>query len=120
MASLTIGKKLLRLFTELWFLWSAAVLLNIITLLYLYFKVHPGKNPLTLRYNIIVGVEWFSTGTNLYFVPLIGFFITATNFILYRALKDDENFLSFLNVFVSIAVQIILLVAVIFLGAIKT
>ena len=100
-------------------LWLVCLLLNIITFLFIYFKIRPGIKPLALHYNVLIGVEWYGTGRNLYFIPAIGLAIILINFILYRAFKKTPDFLSGLTVLVSLFVQIILLAAVMFLAKVN-
>ena len=86
---------------------------------FIFFKIHPGTQNLALHYNVLVGVEWYGKGRNLYFIPGIGLAITAVNFTLYRALKDNRFFLAELTAYVSIFVQIILLIAAMFLARVN-
>ena len=58
-------------------------------------------------------------GRNLYFIPGIGLAIAAVNFTLYRALKDNRFFLAELTAYVSIFVQIILVIAAMFLARVN-
>ena len=113
------AEKIKMYFTNVWFLWSVCILLNIITFLFLYFKIHPGNKTLALHYNVLVGVEWYGKGKNLYFIPGVGTAISAVNFTLYKALKNDEYFVSALTAFVSLCVQIVLLAAVLFLSQVN-
>lgn len=117
--SLTWANKLKISFGNIWFLWALCLVFNIITFLFLYFKIHPGNKTLALHYNVLVGVEWYGRGKNLYFIPGVGLAISSINFILYRAFKTYDNFLPFLCVFVSLSAQIILLAAVLFLATVN-
>ncbi|MEK7161296.1 MAG: hypothetical protein AAB729_01245 [Patescibacteria group bacterium] len=108
-----------KCFTEIWFLWTVCLVINIITFFFIFFKIHPGTQNLALHYNVLVGVEWYGKGRNLYFIPGIGLAITAVNFTLYRALKDNRFFLAELTAYVSIFVQIILLIAAMFLARVN-
>lgn len=74
---------------------------------------------MALHYNILVGVQWYGRGKNLYFIPAVGFAITAVNFVFHKALKNSELFLSPLTVFVSLCAQIILLAAALFLAKVN-
>lgn len=108
-------EKVYKYLSDIWFLWGVCLTLNIITFLVLFFKIHPGSRTLALHYNVLVGVEWYGRGGDLYFIPGVGLAISAVNFSLYKALKDSKNFLSFLTVFTSLCAEIILLAAVLFL-----
>jgi hypothetical protein len=87
--------------------------------LWIFFKIHPGNSTLALHYNVLIGVEWYGKGKNLYFIPGIGFLVALVNYIFYKALNDKGSFLSFLAAFVSISVQIILLISVLFLSTVN-
>jgi len=112
-------EKLKIYFSSVWFLWALCLIFNIITFLFIYFKIHPGNKTLALHYNVLVGVEWYGKGKNLYFIPAVGFAISLVNFILYKALKDGNDFLPPLTVFVSLAAQLILLTAALSLAAVN-
>lgn len=112
-------QKLKIYLTDVWFLWSLCLLLNIITFLFLYFKIHPGTRTLALHYNVLVGVEWYGSGRNLYFIPGAALAVTAANFMLYRALKNKRIFYPPLAVFVSLCVQVIMLFSALFLAKVN-
>ena len=102
-------------FTNIWFLWTVCLIFNIITFLLLYFKIHPGDKTLALRYNVIIGVEWYGKGKNLYFIPGTAAAILFANFILFKKLKGNRTFYSNLCIFASFFVQIILFASTLFL-----
>jgi hypothetical protein len=112
-------EKLKSYFSNIWFLWALCLILNIITFLVLYLKIHPGNKTLALHYNVLTGVEWYGKGANLYFIPGAGLAILAANFILYKATSDDQNFFSALAAFASLCAQLILLTAVLFLATVN-
>jgi hypothetical protein len=113
------AEKIRTWLSNIWFLWTLCLIVNIITFLFIYFKIHPGNKTLALHYNVLVGVEWYGKGKNLYFIPGVGLAISAVNFTLYRALRDDTKFLSILTAFVSICAQVILLAAALFLAKVN-
>jgi hypothetical protein len=117
--ALTSAEKFKVYLTNIWFLWAVCLLANIITFLFISFKIHPGNRTLALHYNVLVGVEWYGRGENLYLIPGVGLVISAVNFVLYKAFKDQENFLSYLTVFVSLCVQVILFTAVVALAKVN-
>ena len=61
-------EKLKAYFSEIWFLWTLCLVLNIITFLFIFFKIHPGDKTLALHYNVLIGVQWYGKGKNLYFL----------------------------------------------------
>jgi len=101
------------------FLWALCFVINIITLLFIYYKIGPGGKTLALKYNVLEGVENYGKGSQIYYIPLTAFFITAINFVLYNYLKKNENFLLFLTIFASLFIQIVLLAAAISLKAVN-
>lgn len=111
--------KFLLWFKNASFLWFLSLFINIITFLLLYFKIKPGNRQLALHYNVLVGVEWYGEGKNLYLIPAAGFAILVINFILYRALKSNKEFFAPLVIFATACVQIILLCAAVFLISIN-
>ncbi|HVY67875.1 MAG TPA: hypothetical protein VHA30_03200 [Patescibacteria group bacterium] len=82
-------------------------------------KIHPGSRTLALHYNILVGVEWYGAGRNLYFLPAVAFSLSVINFALYRALRHSERFLAELTVAASLGVQLAVLAAVLLLGKVN-
>lgn len=116
---INIFKRILPYFKEIWFLWMLCLIFNIITFLTVFYKIHPGSHTQALQFNILVGVETYGNGKNLYFIPGIGLALIAINLFVYRLLKENENLLSFMTVFVSLVVQLILLAAVLFLSTVN-
>lgn len=112
-------QKFSALFKEIWFLWTLCLIFNIITFFLIKYKVRPNGQTLALHYNVLVGVDWYGPGNNLYFIPAVGLIISLANFLLYYLLRDDKNFLSFLAPFVSLSVQLILLFAALFLAGVN-
>ncbi len=114
-----LSEKVKTALTNIWFLWALCLILNIITFLFIYYKIHPGDKILALHYNVLAGVEWYGTGKNLYFIPEVGLSITGINFILYRALKNNGAFFSFLAIFTSLCVQLVLFFSILFLARVN-
>lgn len=100
-------------------LWALCFLINIFSFFILYYQIHPGPKTMALHYNVLVGVEWYGKGTNLYLIPAAAFFISLTNFIIFIALKKTSEFFAPLTVFVSFCVQIILFFSIIFLAKVN-
>jgi hypothetical protein len=117
--TLNWAEKVKTWISNVWFLWGLCLIFNIITFLFIFFKIHPGDKTLALHYNVLVGVQWYGKGKNLYFIPAVGLAISAVNFTLYKALRDDKFFLSQLTIFVSLCAQIILLAAALFLARVN-
>ena len=111
--------KISHYLSKIWFLWVACLAANIITFLFIYYKIQPAGKTLALHYNVLVGVGWYGNGNNLYFVPGVGLIILGVNFVLFRALKNYNTLLSYLTIFTSLGIQLILLTAVIFLSTVN-
>ncbi len=114
--------QLMTLFKKIgfiWFLWGISIVLNIITLLFVQFKIGTEGNAIALKYNVIAGVEWYGAGFNLYLIPLVAFLITAVNFILFKMISNKKEFLNFLTVFTTLSVQLILLLAVVLISKVN-
>ena len=116
---LNLAEKLKAYLDNVWFLWALCLLINIITFLFLYFKIHPGNKTLALHYNVLVGVQWYGKGRNLYYIPGVGFAITALNFVLYRSVKNYPDLPAFLPAFVSVCAELILLTAALSLAQVN-
>lgn len=110
-----IKQRILMFIKGIWFLWVLSLLINIITFFLIKFKIGPGNSTLSLRYNILVGVEWNGTGKNLLFIPGVGLMVLAINFYVFQKLKAENHFLATLSAFIAVSVELILLAAVIFL-----
>lgn len=104
---------------KIWFLWAVGLLLNIITFLFIYFKIQPSGQTLALHYNVLVGVEWYGKGTNLFLIPLVGLLISLVNFTLLKTLKEGKNFFIPLLGFINLCIQFVLLAAVLFLAQVN-
>jgi len=101
------------------FLWVGSFILNIITFFFIHYKIHPSNRTLALHYNVVVGVDWYGPGKNLYSIPLAALLITVANIVLFRAVKKNQFFLSFLAGIITLIVQIIFLTAVLFLSKVN-
>lgn len=116
---INLFQKLKKFTDNIWFLWMSCLILNIITFFVIVFKIRPGGKTVALHYNVLVGVEWYGKGNNLYYLPLVGFLMLLVNFWLYRSLKKTNLFFPELTIFVSMAIELILLAAVIFLQTVN-
>ncbi len=111
--------KLFSKVDKILFLWLACFVINIITFFWVRYKINPGNRIMALHYNIVVGVDWYGLGKNLYSIPIAALIITIANFVLAKSLKANHFLLSFLAVIISIIVQLILFVAVLFLSGVN-
>lgn len=101
------------------FLWGVIFILNIITFFLVYNKIGFANKTLALKYNILVGVEWYGSGKNLYLLPSTGFLLSIVNLILYSKLRYSNLFYSPLFIFASMCLQITMLLAVLFLMSVN-
>jgi hypothetical protein len=108
-------KKISPYFSNVLFLWMVCLAINIITFVYIFFKIRPGKQTMALNYNVLIGVETFGKGINLYFIPAVGILILIINWLLFKFVKSNKNIFSPLAIFVSILTELVLLLSAILL-----
>ena len=101
------------------FLWALCLLFNIITFLFIHYKIIPTGKTFALRYNVIVGVEWYGNGYNLYQIPLVGLLVTLINFLLGKLLIKRQPFLSRMSIFATLTAQALLLIATLLLKTVN-
>jgi hypothetical protein len=109
-------KFVLSYFYRIWFLWALCLIVNIITFLYIFYKIRPSGQTLALQYNVLVGPASYGQGANLFLVPAIALLVTGINYFIYRTIKGRTEFLPLLTVAVSLFVQSALLFSVIYLA----
>ena len=97
------------------FLWGLAVVLLIVTFAAVYYKIHSGPEQIALHYNVIVGVDLVSNKGNLFKVPITGLVIGVVNYFIPRFVKFEPEFVSFLAGIVTVFIELLLLVSVLFL-----
>ena len=97
------------------FLWILCIVFNIITFLFIYYKIHPTNKILALHYNVVTGVDWYGTGKNLYTFPAVSAGITIINYIIYRYARRTGDLMAPLSAFVSFLIQVLVLIAALFL-----
>jgi hypothetical protein len=68
---------------------------------------------------VLAGVEWYGKGTNLYFIPLSGLLMLFVNLALYKTLKNIKVVMPFLAVFVTLFIQVIILIAALSLSTVN-
>lgn len=93
----------------------SSLIINIITFLYIFFKINPGNADLALKYNVIAGVEWYGQGINLYLIPATGLVILIINYLFYYRTKNKPSFLNFFIGFATLTTELILFLAIILL-----
>lgn len=100
-----------------------AFMVNILIIFLIFFKIRPLINTVTegqtftyipLHYNIYTGIDSYGRWERLFYMPLFGEFVFAINFFLAFLLFNRKEILSYFLAFAAMAVQIILLVAIIF------
>ena len=103
---------------RIWFLWAISALFTSISFLVIYYKIKPQDNPevpVALHYNVIVGVDLYGRGRNLFLVPLTGLIILILNIVIYRLLRHRQKLLAEFVVIVTAVVTMILCASVLFL-----
>ncbi len=96
-------------------MWVLAVIVFILSLIIIIFKVTGSSQVSALRYNIIVGVSEIGNRWELLRLPLAGLLISAVNFFLAKYNKSNQEILALLASVVTLALNIILLLAALLL-----
>jgi hypothetical protein len=71
------------------YVWLSGVIVNIITLAFIYTKFNPHTAPLALHYNVLIGVDEYGPGLWLYELPVLGFIIYGLNKYISGKLEVD-------------------------------
>lgn len=103
---------------RIWFLWIVSVLFLSISFLLIYYKIKPQDNPdvpVALHYNVVVGVDLYGNGRNLFLIPLTGLIIFVLNVVVYRLLRRRQRLLAEFVVFATATVSFVLFAATLFL-----
>lgn len=112
------GKNFSSYFKGALFAGKLAFVANIITWLIIYFQIKPGSETIPLHYNIFYGTDLADKGYYIYFIPLIGLAILCVNYFFYKYSLGKDEFAGKILISVSLLVQLIILIAVLFLKSI--
>ncbi len=93
-------------------------LLNIISWLVIAAQIKPSSEMLPLHYNVFFGPDIVTKGYFLYSLPLVGLLILGANYVFFRYTKEREEFAAKIVIAISIVVQALILIAVLFLKSI--
>ncbi|TSC65979.1 MAG: Uncharacterized protein G01um101477_267 [Candidatus Doudnabacteria bacterium Gr01-1014_77] len=97
---------------------AVSALLNIISWVVIITQIKPNAEPLPLHYNVFFGPDIVTKGYYLYSLPLVGLLILVANYIFYRYTKEREEFAAKIVIAVTMVVQALILIAVLFLKSI--
>ncbi len=97
---------------------ALSALLNIISWLVIVAQIKPNSEMLPLHYNVFFGPDIVTKGYYLYSLPLVGLLILGANYAFYRYTKDRENFAAKIVIAITMLVQALILIAVLFLKSI--
>lgn len=92
-----------------------AFVANIITWLFIYFKIKPNSEIVPLHYNVFYGADLVGKGYYLYLLPVAGLVIIVINFVFSRYAQRLDRFAGRTLAAVSLVCQIIIFIAVVFL-----
>ena len=96
-------------------LFAIGLFANIISWWIVYFQIHPTYETVPLHYNVFYGTDQAGSGYYLYAVPLVGFAILAFNYAFYRKAVGTDRFIANAVAAASLASQVVVLIAVLFL-----
>jgi hypothetical protein len=105
---------------QVWLQNAVALLLNIITWLYIYMVIEPSEELVPLHYSVVYGADYVDKGYYIYILPLTGLVILFLNYMLYHYISKKEIFAGKLLIISALAVQIFLFIAVLFLKSVTT
>jgi hypothetical protein len=100
------------------FLWIATIVVTSISFLIIYYKVKPHESPdspAALHYNVVVGVDLYGKGINLFFIPLASLVIAAVNYSVYYVMRRRQRFLAEAAAGISLFISLVLMLAVLLL-----
>lgn len=106
--NLDIDKQFSKFTNLMWFL---AVIVFILSLIVIIIKVLGSSEVSALRYNVIIGVSEIGSRWELLKLPLAGLLISLVNFFLAKYNKSNQQILSLLASVVTLALNVILLLA---------
>jgi len=89
--------------------------LNLTAWFFLYVNFKPQSQPIILHYNIFFGIDLIGSWFNIYFIPLFALTCGFINFTLSVIIYTRAKILSYLLIHTSSLIQILILLAVIFL-----
>lgn len=89
---------------------SAAIVLNLVIWVLLYFKIPHFGGFLPLHYNIYFGVDLTGMWYELIMIPVVGLFIILANFILATLVHSQEKILGYFLLSAALLAQLLLLV----------
>jgi len=96
------------------FFWLAFAI-NIITCLFIYYKIRPSSEVVPLHYNIFYGPDVIGKGYYIYLLPAAGVLIALVNIIFYRYSLKVDAFGGKTLAVVSMIAAVFIFIAVIFL-----
>ncbi len=96
-------------------LWILAIIVFILSLVVIIIKVSVSSPVSALRYNVILGVSEIGSRYKLLQLPLAGFLIGIVNYVLVRYNRTNQQILPLLASMVTVALNIILLLAALLL-----
>ncbi len=97
---------------------ALALLVNIITWLIIYTQIRPSSEVVPLHYGIFYGTDLIGKGYYIYLIPLAGLAILALNHYFYRKILVKEPLAAKSLIVIALVVQLLILLAVIFLKSI--
>ncbi len=113
---LTLKKYLIK--NRILFLWIGTIIVTIISFLTIYYKISPQESPdspAALHYNVVVGVDLYGKGINLFLIPLASLVIAGVNYAVYYMMRRRQRFLAEMAAVISFFVSLILMLAVLLL-----
>lgn len=87
------------------------IMLNIAMWVFLYRRVKPVSDPITLQYNIYFGISYMGEWYKIFVMPIIGLLIFLLNYILSFYIYKKDAIAAYFLMVSAIAIQAILLLS---------
>ncbi len=97
------------------YLWSISLILLIITTVAVVVKIYNSSDLVALHYNVIIGVDSTGGRYELLKIPATGLIILLINLVFAKVQKFNRNFIPFIAALMTVAVNLVLLLAALFL-----
>ena len=104
----------IKIFIEKYIVSFIALLLNILLWLWLLIFIRPTGEGQILHYNIYFGIDQIGLGIKLYLMPLFGLIVIAVN-LLFTMARMAARRLSMYAAWLSLIVQLLLIISLLFL-----
>jgi len=87
------------------------IMINIALWVFLYGRVKPASDPITLQYNIYFGISYMGEWYKIFVMPIIGLLIFLLNYILSYYIYRNDTIAAYFLMVSAVAIQALLLLS---------